>query len=170
MEDKRKESRSGRRPPNIRDACMRMAESRVLRTVFRLLHLLRILTIPTSMAVTMNVDEENFPKSSPAPESNGFAERHSQSPPPDSRESVPPTAVSPLPVPDSSAQIPLPTPTPKPQGPYVPNYQPHLILSGHSRSISSVKFSPDGSMLASCGEFSSMRAPCSECVLMHHRK
>jgi WD40 repeat protein len=32
-----------------------------------------------------------------------------------------------------------------------PNYKPQLILSGHKKSISSVKFSPDGSMLASAG-------------------
>ncbi|KAI9434138.1 WD40 repeat-containing protein [Lactarius psammicola] len=31
----------------------------------------------------------------------------------------------------------------------VPNYKPHLILSGHRKSISSVKFSPDGNLLAS---------------------
>jgi WD40 repeat protein len=31
------------------------------------------------------------------------------------------------------------------------NYKPHLILSGHKKSISSVKFSPDGNLLASAG-------------------
>lgn len=35
----------------------------------------------------------------------------------------------------------------------VPNYKPHLILSGHRKSISSVKFSPDGNLLASAGAF-----------------
>jgi WD40 repeat protein len=31
------------------------------------------------------------------------------------------------------------------------NYKPHLILSGHKKPISSVKFSPDGNLLASAG-------------------
>ena len=31
------------------------------------------------------------------------------------------------------------------------NYKPHLILSGHKESISFVKFSPDGNLLASAG-------------------
>ena len=32
-----------------------------------------------------------------------------------------------------------------------PNYKPQLILSGHKKSISSIKFSPDGNFLASAG-------------------
>ena len=35
--------------------------------------------------------------------------------------------------------------------PSAPNYKPQLILSGHKKSISSVKFSPDGNLLASAG-------------------
>ena len=31
------------------------------------------------------------------------------------------------------------------------NYKPQLFLSGHKKSISSVKFSPDGNLLASAG-------------------
>jgi len=31
------------------------------------------------------------------------------------------------------------------------NYKAQLILSGHNKSISSVKFSPDGNLLASAG-------------------
>lgn len=33
-----------------------------------------------------------------------------------------------------------------------PSYRARYILSGHSLSIASVKFSPDGSLLASCGK------------------
>lgn len=34
-----------------------------------------------------------------------------------------------------------------------PNYHAKFILSGHAMSISSLKFSPDGSLLASSGAF-----------------
>ena len=39
------------------------------------------------------------------------------------------------------------------------NYKPHLILSGHNKSISSVKFSPDGNLLASAGVSLSVSLP-----------
>lgn len=38
------------------------------------------------------------------------------------------------------------------EGQKVPNYKTTLILSGHTRSISSVKFNPEGTILASAGE------------------
>lgn len=70
----------------------------------------------------------------------------------DAREPIATTALSP-PAQDSSAQTPMPVPQPQPESPYRPNYKPTLMLSGHSRSIASIKFSPDGKMLASCGEY-----------------
>lgn len=70
----------------------------------------------------------------------------------DAREPIATTALSP-PAQDSSAQTPMPVPEPQPESPYRPNYKPTLMLSGHSRSIASIKFSPDGRMLASCGEY-----------------
>ena len=105
------------------------------------------------MSITMDVDGDDYKPVDEFSETNGYEEpQEAEQPTPDSRESVAPTALSPPPPPDSSAQTPAPVPQPKSQTPYRPNYKPKLMLSGHSRSISSVKFSPDGSMLASCGE------------------
>ena len=39
----------------------------------------------------------------------------------------------------------------------VPSYRTKYIMSGHARSISAIKFNPDGTMLASCGEQSHVR-------------
>jgi len=43
-----------------------------------------------------------------------------------------------------------------PQAQPRPNYEPRFMLSGHTMSVSSVKFSPDGAILASAGEFRSL--------------
>ena len=45
------------------------------------------------------------------------------------------------------------TTEPQPTRQQKPNYKVQYILSGHTMSISSLKFSPDGSVLASSGVF-----------------
>lgn len=48
----------------------------------------------------------------------------------------------------------------------VPQYRTKYIMSGHSRSIASVKFSPDGTKLASCCEY----FPCVSLRLTYAKK
>lgn len=106
------------------------------------------------MAVTMDVDGDDYKPPDEFPIHNGHELRVLHSPlPSETREFIAPTAQSPPPPPESSTQTPAPVPEPTPpQGPYRPNYKPHVMLSGHTRSISSVRFSPNGATLASCGK------------------
>lgn len=90
-----------------------------------------------------------------APELNG------QSPVPEDMQAEPTLEQSPA-VPtslngaiDEDQDIKEEQPTDAPHTPMLhdgtPDYKTKYILSGHARSISAIKFSPDGTMLASCG-------------------
>lgn len=61
-------------------------------------------------------------------------------------------------LPENPLQAPAATRPPEPstspsQGSETLNYKTKYILAGHTRSLAAIKFSPDGAMLASCGEY-----------------
>lgn len=94
-------------------------------------------------SMPINEDVESF---TPA-ESKSALPSAPHSPFPESDQNPLPTDVKPEP-PSQEATPGAPEPPRVPDGPYRTKY----IMSGHKRSVSSVKFSPDGTMLASCCE------------------
>lgn len=71
---------------------------------------------------------------------------------PDADLEVPPTPIEPSPPPPSHAPVAGPTTAAREEVKLAPNYATRYIMSGHTRSISTVKFNPEGTILASAGK------------------